>query len=111
MYIWCESYYFLLYIFLDNEYAKDELLALRPDGRNAICLAMPGHSGKHPNEIGSNASNLISVPIRPSNVTAVLNVSIGLQVSLFRLKSYDDCAFSVPAPPLWNRLPADIRHT
>ena len=33
-----------------------------------------------------------------------------LQVQVSRLKSYDYCAFSVAAPTLWNRLPADIRN-
>ena len=33
-----------------------------------------------------------------------------LQVPVSRLKSYDDCAFSVAAPTLWNRLSADIRN-
>ena len=33
-----------------------------------------------------------------------------LQVPVSRLKSYGDCAFSVAAPTLWNRLPADIRN-
>ena len=32
-----------------------------------------------------------------------------LQVPLSGLKSYGDCAFSVAAPTLWNRLPSDIR--
>ena len=27
-----------------------------------------------------------------------------------RLKSYGDCAFSVAAPTLWNKLPANIRN-
>ena len=31
------------------------------------------------------------------------------QVPVSRLKSYGYCAFSVAAPTLWNRLPADIR--
>jgi len=35
-------------------------------------------SGKHPNQIGSDASNLITVPITSNNGTAVQNVSIGL---------------------------------
>ena len=33
-----------------------------------------------------------------------------LQVPVSRLKSYGDCAFSVAAPTLWNRLPADVRN-
>jgi len=32
------------------------------------------------------------------------------QVPVSRLKSYGDCAFSVAAPNLWNRLPANIRN-
>ena len=39
---------------------------------------MRPHSGKHPNHIESDASNLITVPITPYNGTAVQNVSIGL---------------------------------
>jgi hypothetical protein len=35
-------------------------------------------SGKHPNQIGSDASNLITAPITPNNGTAVQNLSIGL---------------------------------
>jgi len=33
-----------------------------------------------------------------------------LQVPVSQLKSYGDCAFSVSAPTLWNRLPTDIRN-
>ena len=33
-----------------------------------------------------------------------------LQVRVSRLKSYGDYAFSVAAPTLWNRVPADIRN-
>ena len=33
-----------------------------------------------------------------------------LQVPVSRLKSYGDCAFSVAAPTLWNRLSVDIRN-
>ncbi|KAK2138836.1 hypothetical protein LSH36_2340g00003, partial [Paralvinella palmiformis] len=39
---------------------------------------MRPRSGKHPKQIGSDASNLITVPITPYNGTAVQNVSIGL---------------------------------
>ena len=59
-------------------YTREQLLALRPYGGNTIRLAMHPRSGKHPNQIGSDASNLITVPIRPYNGTAVQNVSIGL---------------------------------
>ena len=33
-----------------------------------------------------------------------------LQVLVSWLKSYGDCAFSVAAPTLWNKLPPDIRN-
>jgi len=33
-----------------------------------------------------------------------------LQVPVSRFKSYGDCVFSVAAPTLWNRLPANIRN-
>ena len=59
-------------------YSRDQLLALRPYGGNTICLAMRPRSGKHPKQIGSDASNLITVPITPYNGTAVQNVSICL---------------------------------
>ena len=59
-------------------YSRDQLLALRPYGDNTICLAMRPRSGKHPKQIGSDASNLITVPITPYNCTAVQNVSIGV---------------------------------
>ena len=59
-------------------YTRDQLFALRPHGRNTICLAMRPRSGKHPKQIGSNASNLITVPITTYNGTVVQNVSIGL---------------------------------
>jgi hypothetical protein len=32
-----------------------------------------------------------------------------VQVPVSQLKSYGDCAFSVTAPTLWNKLPANIR--
>ena len=54
------------------------MLALRPDGGNTIRLAMRPRSGKHPKQIGSDASNLITVPITPYNDTDVQNVSISL---------------------------------
>ena len=59
-------------------YTRDHLLALRHYGGNTICLSMPPRSGKHSKQIGSDASNLITVPITPNNGTAVQNVSIGL---------------------------------
>ena len=59
-------------------YGRDQLLTLRPYGGNTIRLAMRPRSGKHPKQIGSDASNLITVPITPYNGTAVQNVSIGL---------------------------------
>jgi len=60
-------------------YTIDQLLVFRPYGGNTICLAMRPRSGKHPKQIGSDASNLITVPITPyNNGTAVQNVSIGL---------------------------------
>ena len=59
-------------------YTRYQLLVLRPYGGNAICLAMHPRIGKHPKQIGSDASNLITVPITPYNGTAVQNVSIGL---------------------------------
>ena len=67
---------------------RDQLLALRPYGSNTICLSMRPRSGKHPKQIGSDATanNLITVPIKPytdiesnhNNGTAVQNVTIGL---------------------------------
>ena len=39
---------------------------------------MRPRSGKHPKQIESDASNLITVPITPYNGTAVENVSISL---------------------------------
>ena len=53
------------------------MLALRPYGGNTTCLAMRPRSGKHPKQNGSDACNLITVPITPYNGTAVQNVSIG----------------------------------
>ena len=63
-------------------YTRDRLLALRLYGSNAICLAMRPRSGKHPKQIWSDASNLITVPITPYNGTGVQNVSIGLLKSV-----------------------------
>ena len=48
------------------------------------------------------------VSIRKSSQKLRSSSQILLQVS--RLKSYGDCAFSVAAPTLWNRLSADIRN-
>jgi len=59
-------------------YTRDQFLALRPYGDNAICLAMRPRSGKHQKQIGPDASNLITVPITPYNTTAVQNDSNGL---------------------------------
>jgi len=52
------------------------LPVLRPYDGNTICLARRPRSAKHQNKIGSEASNLITVPITPYNGTAVQNVSI-----------------------------------
>ena len=52
-------------------YTRAHLLGLQPYGDNTIYLAMRPRSGKHPKQIGSDASNLITVPITPYNVTAV----------------------------------------
>jgi len=54
-------------------YTKDQLLALRPDGGNTICLAMRTLSGEHLKQMGSDASNLISLSITPYNGTAKQN--------------------------------------
>jgi len=60
-------------------YSRDGSVAyLRPHSSNTICLPMRPRSGKHPKQIGSDASNLITVPITSNNGTAVQNVSIGL---------------------------------
>ena len=59
-------------------YTRDQLLPLRPQGGNTICLAMHPRNGKHPKQIGSDASNLVTVPITPYNGTAIQNVSIDL---------------------------------
>jgi len=50
------------------------------------------------------------VSIRKLSRKLRLSSQILLQVPVSRLKSYDDCAFSVAAPTLWNRLSADIRN-
>jgi len=50
------------------------------------------------------------VSIRKSSPKLRSSSQILLQVRVFQLKSYGDCAFSVAAPTLWNRLPADIRN-
>jgi len=59
-------------------YTNDQLLALRPHGCNIICLVMRPRIGKHPKQIGSDESNLITVPTTQNNGTAAQNVSIGL---------------------------------
>jgi len=46
-------------------YTKDQLLALRPYGSNTICLAMRPRSGKQPKQMGSDASNYITLSIIP----------------------------------------------
>jgi len=45
----------------------DQLFALRPYGGNTMYLGMRPRSGKHPKQIGSDTSNLITVPITPYN--------------------------------------------
>ncbi|KAK2170581.1 hypothetical protein LSH36_2g17002, partial [Paralvinella palmiformis] len=50
------------------------------------------------------------VSIRKSSRKLRSSSQILLQVPVSRLKSYGDCAFSVAAPNLWNRLLADIRN-
>ena len=52
-------------------YTKDQVLAVRPNGGNIICLAMRPSRGKHPKQTRYDASNLITVPITPHNGTAV----------------------------------------
>ena len=63
-------------------YIKDRLLALPPYGGNTICLAMHPRSGKHPKQIGSDASNLITVPITPNNGTKCKYWTYKLSVDL-----------------------------
>ena len=50
------------------------------------------------------------VSIRKSSRKLRSSFQILLQVPVSRLNSYGDCTFSVAAPTLWNRLPADIRN-
>jgi len=50
------------------------------------------------------------VSIRKSSRKLRSSSQILMQVPVSRLKSCDDCAFSVVAPTLWNRLLADIRN-
>ena len=57
-------------------YTESQLLALLHSGSNAICLVVRLRRGKHPQQIRSNASNLITASITPSNGTAVQNVSM-----------------------------------
>ena len=51
------------------------------------------------------------VSIRKSSRKLRSSSQILLQVPVSRLKSYGDCAFSVAAPNLWNKLPANIRNS
>ena len=48
--------------------------------------------------------------IRKSSQKLRSSIRILLQVPVSQFRSYGDCAFSVAAPTLWNRLPADIRN-
>jgi len=48
------------------------------------------------------------ISIRKSSRKLRSSSQILLQVPVCRLKSYGDCAFSVAAPNLWNKLPANI---
>ena len=50
------------------------------------------------------------VSIRKSSQKLRSSSQILLQVPVSWLKSYGDCAFSVAAPTLWNRLPANIKN-
>jgi len=50
------------------------------------------------------------VSIRKSTRKLRSSSQILLRVSVCRLMSNGDCAFSVAAPTLWNRLPANIRN-
>ena len=50
------------------------------------------------------------VSIRKSSRKLRSSSQILLQVPVSRLKSYGDCAFSIAAPTLWNRLPTNIRN-
>ena len=58
--------------------------------------------------INDMAPKLVS--IRKSSRKLRPSSQILLPVPVSRLKSYGDCAFSVAAPTLWNRLPANIRN-
>jgi len=59
-------------------YTKDQLLALRHHEGDTIYLAMRPPSRKHPKQMESDASNLITMPITPYNGTAVPNIIIRL---------------------------------
>jgi len=59
-------------------YTEDQSLALRPCGGNAICLPLRPRCGKHPSQIGSDASNFIIMPITQYKWTTIQNVSIAL---------------------------------
>ena len=62
-----------------RNYAVHQLLVLGSHCGATIYLAKRPRSGKkHPNQMGSDASYLITEPITPYNGTAVENVSIGL---------------------------------
>ena len=63
--------------------------------------------------IGDKAPEYLGelVSIRKSSRKFRSSSQILLQVPVSRLKSYSDFAFSLAAPTLWNRLPADIRNT
>ena len=50
------------------------------------------------------------ISIRKSSRKLRSSSQILLQVPVSRLKSYGDYAFSVSAPDLWNKLPANIRN-
>ena len=50
------------------------------------------------------------VSIRKSSRKLMSSSQILLQVPVSWLKSYGDCAFSVAAPTLWNKLQANIRN-
>jgi len=55
-------------------YTKAQLLALRFRGVNTICLTIRTRSGKLSKQIGSNASNLITVSVTLSHCTSIQNV-------------------------------------
>ena len=50
------------------------------------------------------------VSIRKSSLKLISSSQLLLQVLVYWLKSYGDCAFSVVVPILWNKLSADIRN-